>query len=87
MRASIFLPLLAVALIAAATPLQAQSAGDVTGAQAGPKPGTPGNPVDPATGKGVQVHDQAEAPNQPAMATGLDLNGPPQKFPPSQTPE
>ena len=43
-----------------------------------------------ATGGGNQggeVYDQAEAKNQPSMATGLDLNGPPMKFPPSKTPE
>jgi len=35
----------------------------------------------------VEVHDQAEAKDQPTMATGEDLNGPGKKFPPSQTPE
>jgi hypothetical protein len=87
MRAFVLVPLLAVALIAAAPPLLAQGTGGPTGDQPGPKPGTPGNPIDPATGKAVEVHDQAEAPSQPSTATGLDLNGPPQKFAPSQTPE
>ena len=78
MRSFLSVLLLAVALAAAATSLQAQ---------VGPKLGTPGNPIDPATGKAVEVHDQAEAANQPFMATGLDLKGPPQQFAPSQTPE
>ena len=37
--------------------------------------------------QGAGVRDEAEAQNQPAMATGLDLNGPPMKFPPGKAPE
>jgi len=35
----------------------------------------------------VQVHDDARAKDQPLTATGEDLNGPPQRFAPSKTPE
>lgn len=35
----------------------------------------------------VEVHDEALAKDQPLMATGEDLNGPPRRFAPSKTPE
>jgi hypothetical protein len=41
----------------------------------------------PAASKPVEVHDDAEAKDQPVMATGEDLNGPGEQFPPSKTPE
>jgi len=49
--------------------------------------GTQGNPKDATTGKSVEVHDQAAAKSQPTVASGEDLKGPPQQFPPSKTPE
>lgn len=49
--------------------------------------GSQGNPIDATTGQKVEVHDEAKANDQPAMATGEDLKGPPQKFAPSKTPE
>ena len=49
--------------------------------------GKPGNPKAETTGQAVQVHDQAEAKDQPLMATGEDLKGPPAQFAPSKTPE
>jgi len=39
------------------------------------------------TGQGVAVHDDALAKDQPEVATGEDLNGPPRHFAPSKTPE
>jgi hypothetical protein len=42
------------------------------------------------TGQGAAVKspkDDAAASTQPPMATGSDLNGTPQRFPPNQTPE
>jgi hypothetical protein len=39
------------------------------------------------TGQGVAVHDDALAKDQPEVATGEDLNGPPRRFAPSKTPE
>ena len=46
------------------------------------------SPGKPATiGQAVQIRDQAEAGDQPFMATGEDLNGPAVQFAPSQTPE
>jgi hypothetical protein len=36
---------------------------------------------------GVAVHDDALAKDQPEVATGEDLNGPPRRFAPSKTPE
>lgn len=35
----------------------------------------------------VENHDDALAKDQPLMATGEDLKGPPQRFAPSKTPE
>jgi hypothetical protein len=49
--------------------------------------GTPGHPLDPKTGKEVDVHDQQKARDQPALASGKSLNGPPVQLPPSKTPE
>jgi hypothetical protein len=49
--------------------------------------GTPGHPLDSKTGKEVEVHDQQKARDQPALATGKSLNGPPVQLPPSKTPE
>lgn len=46
-----------------------------------------GKPKNATTGQAVQVHDQAEAKDQPFMATGEDLKGPAIQFAPSQTPE
>jgi hypothetical protein len=39
------------------------------------------------TGQKIEVHDEALAKDQPAMATGEDLKGPPTQFAPSKTPE
>ena len=79
---------LTLALLAA-TPLHAQSAGGDQGK--GVTNGWSGGTKDQSTpgggNQGGEVHDEAEAQNQPFMATGLDLNGPPKKFSPSKTPE
>ena len=39
------------------------------------------------TGQNVGARDEAEAKNQPAIATGQDLKGPARQLPPSKTPE
>jgi hypothetical protein len=88
MMKALLMSVLAVALLAAATPSHAQSSGGDQGK--GVTNGWSGGTKDQSTSGGNQggeVHDEAEAQNQPAMATGLDLNGPPMKFPPSKTPE
>jgi len=47
---------------------------------------SPGHPND-ASGKPVTVHDEGRAEEQPEIATGKDLRGPPEKLAPSKTPE
>ena len=47
----------------------------------------PGKAIGATTGQSVGVHDDAEAKNQPAIATGQDLGGPARQLPPSKTPE
>ena len=42
---------------------------------------------DATTGQSPTVHDESEAKDQPEVATGEDLKGPPRQFPPSKTPE
>jgi len=43
---------------------------------------------DATVGAGVQKKSDEElAADQPLMATGVDLNGPPRRFPPNKTPE
>ena len=49
--------------------------------------GSQGHPIDPMTGQAVQVHDEAEAKDQPPLASGEDLKGPAVQLAPSQTPE
>jgi len=44
----------------------------------------PGNGT---TGQKVEVHDDAQIPYQPEMASGIDLKGLPKRFAPSNTPE
>ncbi len=39
------------------------------------------------TGQSTTVHDESKAKDQPELATGEDLKGPPRQFPPSKTPE
>lgn len=39
------------------------------------------------TGQSNSARDAEAAKDQPSMATGEDLNGPPEKFPANQTPE
>jgi hypothetical protein len=39
------------------------------------------------TGQGNSAQDTAAAKDQPVMATGEDLKGPPTQFPPNKTPE
>lgn len=49
---------------------------------------TQGKPAETTgTGQKVEANDGALATDQPLMATGADLKGPPQRFPPSRTPE
>ena len=97
MRAALATTLLVSASLIAAFAALAQTAGDQekgsTGWSGGSKDqpsqstGTPGRPVDPKTGQEVKVHDEQQAPNQPALATGKDLKGPSTQLPPSKTPE
>jgi hypothetical protein len=89
MMKALLMSVLTVALLAAATPSHAESSGGdqnkgVTNGWGG---GTKDQSTPGGGNQGAEVHDEAEAQNQPAMATGLDLNGPPMKFPPSKTPE
>jgi hypothetical protein len=89
MMKALLMSVLTVVLLAAATPSHAQSSGGdqnkgVTNGWGG---GTKDQSTPGGGNQGAEVHDEAEAQNQPAMATGLDLNGPPMKFPPSKTPE
>lgn len=39
------------------------------------------------SGQKVEIHDEARAKDQPPVATGEDLKGPPAQFAPSKTPE
>ena len=64
-------PLFAGAMLAAAPMLSA--------AQDNPKPAV--------TSQDKAATDPDAAQNQPFMATGLDLKGPPRQFPADQTPE
>jgi hypothetical protein len=66
-------PLFAGAMLAAAPMLAA--------AQDNPKPAAT------MQNKPAATADPDAAQNQPFMATGLDLNGPPRQFPADQTPE
>jgi hypothetical protein len=66
-------PLFAGAMLAAA-PIMAA-------AQDNPKPAAT------SQDKAAAATDPDAAQNQPFMATGLDLNGPPRRFPAGQTPE
>jgi hypothetical protein len=89
MMKALFMPALTMALLVAATPSHAQSSGGdqdkgVTNGWGG---GTKDQSTPGGGNQGAQVHDEAETPNQPSLGTGLDLNGPPKKFPPSKTPE
>jgi hypothetical protein len=89
MMKGLFISALTVALLAAATPSHAQSSGgdQDKGVTNGWSGGTKDQSTPGGGNQGTAVHDEAETPNQPFMATGLDLNGPPKKFPPSKTPE
>ena len=98
MRAILAPAFLAMTMLATVTLASAQNgAGDrekaSTGWSGGAKDqpsqsaGTPGHPLDSTTGKEVEVHDQQKARDQPALATGKILNGPPVQLPPSKTPE
>lgn len=51
--------------------------------------GSRGQTKDPATttGQGTGAQDAEAAKDQPAVATGEDLKGPPKQFPPNKTPE
>jgi hypothetical protein len=51
--------------------------------------GSRGQTKDPATttGQGTAAQDAEAAKDQPAMATGEDLKGPPKQFPANKTPE
>jgi hypothetical protein len=66
-------PLFAGAMLVAAPMMSA--------AQDNPKPAAP------TQNKATAAADPDAAQNQPFMATGLDLNGPPRQFPADQTPE
>jgi hypothetical protein len=59
-----------------------QPGGDKTAAPAD----TAAKPAE-TTGQTVEVHDEALVKDQPLMATGEDLKGPPAQFAPSKTPE
>ena len=66
-------PLFAGAMLVAAPMMSA--------AQDNPKPAAI------SQGKAAAATDPDAAQNQPFMATGLDLKGPPRQFPAGQTPE
>jgi hypothetical protein len=91
MKAAAFALVFAATLLSAMAQPSAQSAGGdqdkgvTTGWSAGTKDQS--GPDASQALKNSDVHDDAEAPNQPALATGLDLNGPSKQFPPSKTPE
>ena len=78
MKPSLLLLLVAGAMVAA-TPVPAQQ-----DQQSPPK-----GPSVENSGIAGQVPGSTSRPaaNQPEMATGEDLKGPPQRFPPDQTPE
>ena len=92
---------LAVLLLASSLAASAQNAsgGDGTSPQnrgstgwTGAHPETGGATLDQTKpngepGKPANVHDDALAKDQPEVATGEDLNGPPRRFAPSKTPE
>jgi hypothetical protein len=88
MMKALFMSAFTVALLAATALSHAQSSGgdQSKGVTNGWGAGTKDQST-PDGNQGGEVHDEAEAQNQPLMATGLDLNGPPIKFPPSKTPE
>lgn len=96
--AAVLVVLTAATLGAALAPSLAQNTGGdqekgSTGWSGGSKDqsqqsaGAPGDPTSPATGKRVEIHDDAQAANQPALASGEDLKGPSVQLPPSKTPE
>lgn len=98
MKTSVIVPLLAAALLtAAAIPSYAQNtAGDQEKGSTGWSGGSKdqvgqsakgSETTGQATGQKVQVHDEALAKDQPLLATGEDLKGPPVRLAPSQTPE
>jgi hypothetical protein len=94
MKTSVIIPLLAAALLTtAATASYAQNTG---GDQEKGSTGWSGGAKDQVgqsatgsqtTGQKAQIHDEALAKNQPLLATGEDLNGPPVQLAPSKTPE
>ena len=77
------------------TPEQKGSTGWTGGAKdqpsqpGGNKSAAPADAAKPAatTGQKVEIHDADKAKDQPTMATGEDLKGPPTQFAPSKTPE
>jgi len=77
MKAFWIVPLVAGAMLAVA-PIMAQ---DNSGAAPGGMGSSGGNRGQTGTG------NPEAAANQPFMATGVDLKGPPQQFPAGQTPE
>jgi len=54
--------------------------------QNGPDAGSQSTAIG-TTGQGSRNSDPEAAANQPLMATGVDLKGPPRRFPANQTPE
>jgi len=98
MKTHVVVSVFVLALLAATTPSHAQSSGGdqdkgaTNGWSGGTKDqSTPGGANSAANsgtpGQSSEIHDQAETPKQPFLATGLDLNGPPKQFQPSKTPE
>lgn len=95
-----WIPIVAAALMAGAggalaqdsTPKQPNSNSGTSPAEMGATGwtgGTRGQTHDSATvsGPGASAKDTEAAKDQPAMATGADLKGPPAQFPANKTPE
>jgi hypothetical protein len=94
MRTSVFISIVAAAMLAAAvTASYAQDKGS-SGMNGGAKDqpsqssgnGQPA-PSPATTGQKVEIRDAAEAKDQPTIATGADLNGSAVQLAPSKTPE
>jgi hypothetical protein len=95
MKTPVFISIVAAAMLAtAATASYAQDKGS-SGWNGGAKDqpsqssgnGQPAAPSPATTGQKVEIHDAAEAKDQPTIATGADLNGPAAQLAPSKTPE
>ncbi len=88
MRALVIVSMVAATLMAgAATVSYAQNAGDQEKGSTGWGGGSKDQPTQGSGAQKVVVHDEARAKDQPVIATGEDLKGPPTQLAPSKTPE